>query len=365
MNLKPHQQQALKAMHNGCILWGGVGTGKTRVALAYYMEHEQPKNIIVITTAKKRDTLDWDEEAAAFAISKYEDSTIAGLLTVDSWNNIDKYEGFTGCFFVFDEQRLVGSGAWVKAFLKIAKRNSWIMLSATPGDTWMDYVPVFIANGFYRNRTQFKLEHVVYAPYSKFPKVDRYLGVRKLEGYRNQILVHMPYMKETIRHSKIIHVDHDDVLLQTTIKNRWNFYKDKPIRDISELFMVMRRIVNSNTSRLEAVRAVLREHPRLIVFYNFDYELEALRGLGEGGEYNVAEWNGHKHQEIPDTDQWVYLVQYVAGSEGWECTETDAILCSILSLIRTKTGNKDLAELTELTLHTKICTILYYGRGVS
>jgi hypothetical protein len=326
MNLKPHQQQALKDMHNGCILWGGVGTGKTRVALAYYMEHEQPKNIIVITTAKKRDTLDWDEEAAAFAISKHEDSTIAGLLTVDSWNNIDKYEGFTGCFFVFDEQRLVGSGAWVKAFLKIAKGNSWIMLSATPGDTWMDYVPVFIANGFYRNRTQFKLEHVVYAPYSKFPKVDRYLGVRKLEGYRNQILVHMPYMKETIRHSKIIHVDHDDVLLQTTIKNRWNFYKDKPIRDISELFMVMRRIVNSNTSRLEAVRAVLREHPRLIVFYNFDYELEALRGLGEGGEYNVAEWNGHKHQEIPDTDQWVYLVQYVAGSEGWECTETDAIL---------------------------------------
>lgn len=326
MNLRPHQQQALKDLKNGSILWGGVGTGKTRVAIAYYLEHEQPKNIFVITTAKKRDSLDWDREAAHGAISKYEDSTIAGVLTVDSWNNIDKYTGITDCFFIFDEQRLVGAGAWVKAFLKIAEKNSWVMLSATPGDTWMDYVPVFIANGYYRNRTQFKREHVVYAPYTKFPKIDRYIGVQKLERLRNEILVHMPYMDETIKYEKTIHVDHDDVLLQTTIKNRWNFYKDKPIRDISELFMVMRRIVNSNESRLKAVRAVLSEHPRLIVFYNFDYELDALRTLGEAGAYNVAEWNGHKHQEIPKTDSWVYLVQYVAGSEAWECIETDSEL---------------------------------------
>jgi hypothetical protein len=322
MDLKPHQSEALKKLKNGWILWGGVGTGKTRVALAYYMKEEQPKNLFVITTAKKRDSLDWDKEAAAFGISQHEDSTIAGVMTVDSWNNLEKYDGIKDCFFVFDEQRLVGNGAWVKAFLKIAIGNTWIMLSATPGDTWLDYIPVFIANGFYKNRTQFKREHVVYAPFTKFPKVDRYLGVAKLECLRNEILVHMPYMKETIRHNKTIWVEHDEVLLSTTIKNRWDFDKNKPIRDISELFMVMRRIVNSNPSRLEAVRDVLSRHQRLIVFYNFNYELEALRGL----EWPTAEWNGHKHEEIPDSDQWVYLVQYMAGSEGWNCTETDASL---------------------------------------
>lgn len=323
--LLPHQQSALSQLRSGSILWGGVGTGKSRVAIAYYMKKERPKNIFVITTAKKRDSLDWDGEAAAFGISKYEDSTIAGVLTVDSWNNIDKYTETKGCFFVFDEQRLVGSGAWVKAFLKIAKENVWLMLSATPGDTWLDYIPVFIANGYYKNRTEFKREHVVYAPYTKFPKVSRYLGEQKLIRIRSEILVHMPYMKETIRRNKTIFVEHDDVLLQNVIKTRWDPYKNRPIRDITELFMVMRKVVNSNESRLRAVKDVLRQHGRLIVFYNFNYELEALRGLN-GLEWTVAEWNGHKHEEIPDSDKWVYLVQYAAGSEGWNCIETDAML---------------------------------------
>lgn len=324
MDLQPHQQDALKKLKNGSILWGGVGTGKTRVAIAYYVLNESDKNVFVITTAKKRDSLDWDREAAHFAVSKYEDSTYHGVLTVDSWNNIEKWENIRNCFFIFDEQRLVGNGAWVKSFLKIAKHNNWILLSATPGDTWLDYIPVFVANGFYRNRTEFKREHVVYAPYSKFPKVDRYLGVQKLNRLRNEILVHMPYVKETIRRTKIVHVEHDDILLNNVIKTRWNPYEERPIRDIAELFTVMRKVVNSNTSRLEAVRDVLRQHQRLIVFYNFNYELEALRTLEL--VTTVAEWNGHKHEELPKTDSWVYLVQFVAGSEAWDCIETDAIL---------------------------------------
>ena len=322
--LQPHQKEALRKLENGNILWGGVGTGKTRVAIAYYVEHEAPKNVFVITTAKKRDSLDWDREAAVYAISKYEDSTVAGVLTVDSWNNIDKYEGIKNCFFIFDEQRLVGSGAWVKSFLRISKANNWILLSATPGDTWLDYIPVFIANGFYKNRTEFMQEHVVYAPYTKFPKITRYLGVSRLNKQRNKILVHMPYVKGTIRHSKIIFVEHDDVLLKEVIKTRWNVYDNKPIRDIAELFMVMRRVVNSDPSRLEAVRDVLRQRKRLIVFYNFNYELEALRGLEDVA--TVAEWNGHKHEEIPFGDSWVYLVQYIAGAEAWETVSTDAML---------------------------------------
>lgn len=323
-DLAVHQLEALKKLKNGCILWGSVGTGKTRVALAYYVRHETPRNLIVITTAKKRDSLDWEGEAAKFAISPYEDSTYHGVMTVDSWNNIDKYRNMRNCFFIFDEQRLVGSGTWVKAFLQIAKNNGWLLLSATPGDNWLDYIPVFVANGFYKNRTHFKREHVVYSAFAKFPKVDRYLGVQKLERLRNRILIHMPYMKETIRHEKVVFCGHDQVVLDNVIKARWNLYEEKPIRDVADLFAVMRRVVNSDESRLRAVRDVLRRHQRLIVFYNFNYELEALRGLES--ITTVAEWNGHKHEQIPDTDSWVYLTQYIAGSEAWDCIKTDAML---------------------------------------
>ena len=323
-DLQPHQLAALEKLKTGSILWGGVGTGKTRVAIAYYVANEAPKNIFVITTAKKRDSLDWDKEAADYAVSKYEDSTASGVLTVDSWNNIDKYSGIKGCFFVFDEQRLVGSGAWVKSFLKIARENNWILLSATPGDNWLDYIPVFIANGYYKNRTEFIREHIVYTPFTKFPKVDRYLGEQKLRRLRSQILVHMPYVKKTVRHSKVIRVDYDELLVKEIIKTRWNVFTNKPIRDVAELFMVLRRVINSDPSRLRAVRDVLSDHKRLIVFYNFNYELDALRGLKD--VTTVAEWNGQKHEELPDTQRWVYLVQYIAGAEAWDTVKTNGIL---------------------------------------
>jgi hypothetical protein len=321
--LQPHQRAALRELKNGNILWGSVGTGKSRVAIAYYEQEERHKDIYVVTTAKKRDSKDWEGEAARIGVGKARDATVHGVLTVDSWNNIQKYKDVKNAFFVFDEQRVVGSGSWVRAFQKIAKHNNWILLSATPGDTWMDYIPVFVGNGFYRNRTEFIREHVVWTPYAKFPKVLRYTGVNKLVRLRNQILVHMPYEKETVRHSKTVYVPYDEETFLKVIKKRWHVYEERPIRDVAELFSVMRKVVNSDLSRLKTIRGLLRGHDKLIVFYNFNYELEALRGLED--VVTVAEWNGHKHEELPTTDKWVYLVQYAAGSEGWNCIDTDAI----------------------------------------
>lgn len=329
IKLRPHQQEALKDLKNGSILWGGVGTGKSRVAVAYYLKCEAPKHIYVITTAKKRDSLDWEGEFAAISIGKERTTSVAGLLTVDSWNNLHKYREVENAFFIFDEQRLVGSGGWVKAFLKIAKKNNWIMLSATPGDNWLDYIPVFIANGFFKNRTEFRLTHVVYAPYTKYPKVERYLGVKELIRLRNSILVEMPYERHTTRHARDVWCDFDKDLMDLVMKKRWHPWEDRPLRDMGEMFFAMRRVVNSHVSRLSAIEELLSKHNRLIVFYSFDYELYMLRTLGvivkEHSGVAVAEWNGHKHEEIPEASKWLYLVQYTAGAEGWNCTSTDAV----------------------------------------
>lgn len=434
LTLRDEQVAALDKMHNGCIVWGGVGSGKSLVGASYYMKVEAPRDVYVITTARKRDEGDWETEFARYGVGKRLNATSAGVLTVDSWNNISKYSNVYGAFFIFDEQRLVGSGHWVKAFLKIAKKNHWIMLSATPGDTWLDYIPVMVANGYYRNRTEFKDEHIIYAPFSKFPKVQRYVSVAKLVKIRNHILVEMDCVRHTTRHAIDIPVSFDKEKLGRVTKERWHIYEDRPLRDAAELFAVMRRVVNSDPSRLEAVKKVLEEVPRLIVFYNFDYELEMLRTLGEswqiqkssensskldssssmktssvtnsktgteqrstsasedksstfsiaernlesqtwqiqnpasttssspeqpkisnsssnvsvvdqiepisiseserttsttksitsGSTPQLAEWNGHRHDPVPTTDRWVYLVQYAAGSEAWNCTSTNA-----------------------------------------
>jgi hypothetical protein len=324
LELYPHQEEALEKLRNGSILWGGVGAGKSRVAVAYYAKHESPKDVYVITTAKKRDSLDWDSEFSRVNISRHSDVTMGGVLTVDSWNNISKYTEVKDAFFVFDEQRLVGAGKWAKSFIKIAKSNNWILLTATPGDTWLDYIPVFVANGFYKNRTEFKREHVVYNTYTKFPKVDRYIGEGRLLKLRNQLLVHMPYDRHTVRTIKTLWCDYDKDLEHKVLIDRWNIFEDRPLRDVAEMFLVMRKLVNSHPSRLETIYCLLDYHPKMIIFYNFDFELEILRGLT--GHTTVAEWNGHRHQGIPDGDSWVYLVQYVAGAEGWNCVDTDTVV---------------------------------------
>jgi hypothetical protein len=324
IDLMEHQSAAVDLLDNGKILYGSVGVGKSATALAYYMKAERNADIYVITTAKKRDSLDWLAEASRFGIGTEYSGTVAGRINVDSWNNIGKYQNETGAFFIFDEQRLVGSGSWVKSFLRIARRNRWILLTATPGDTWIDYAPVFVANGWYKNITEFKREHVVYAPYVKFPIILRYVGLKKLERLRNEILVEMIYQNQTTRILNWIDVCYDHELWDMAVKRRWHPYENRPIKDVSELFRVMRKITNTHPSRLDTVRMFMKCHPKLIVFYTFNYELAILRTLEN--EVTLAEWNGHKKEPVPDTDRWVYLVQYTAGSEGWNCTETDAMV---------------------------------------
>lgn len=318
--LEPHQEKAIDEMHNGCVLWGGVGSGKTYTALAYALLKESGKKIYVITTAKVRDSFAWEKSAANLAVD------FDGIV-VDSWNKIKDYTDIQNAFFIFDEQRLVGTGEWVKAFYKIADKNNWILLTATPGDTWMDYVPVFIANGFYKNITEFRDRHVVWDRYSKFPKVKKYIDEGILIRRRKLLLVEMPVDRHTTRYLETISCDYDEELFEKVWKKRWHVFEERPLRDAGELFRVGRKVVARHPSRLDAVRKLMERHPRLIVFYNFDYELEDLRKLiwEPSIDGNLREWNGHKHEDIPDSEAWLYLVQYSAGAEGWNCITTDAV----------------------------------------
>lgn len=344
VKLFDYQIEAVKKMKNGCILCGGVGSGKSLTALSYYYLQnggdpssltggnyipmdDPPKDLYIITTARKRDTLEWEGELSPFLMSTTpEANSYSNKIVVDSWNNIGKYKDVTGAFFVFDEQRVIGSGAWVKSFLKIAKTNSWILLSATPGDTWQDYIPVFLANGFHKNRTEFSREHIVYSRFSKFPKVDRYINTGRLIRLRNSILVTMDFHRETVSHHEDIYVSYDIPLYKEVGRSRWDPYKNEPIVNASGLCYIWRKIVNADQSRQVAILEIFEKHPRAIIFYNFDYELDILKNLGYGDDVEVAEWNGHKHQPIPDSKSWVYLVQYTAGCEGWNCIKTDTII---------------------------------------
>lgn len=342
ISLYDYQLDAVKRMKNGCVLCGGVGSGKSRTALAYYyvknggelntseyitMDDLNIKDLYIITTARKRDTKEWERELVPFLLTTSDEVKLySSRVLIDSWNNIGKYKDVRGAFFLFDEQRVVGSGAWVKAFLKIAKQNDWILLSATPGDTWLDYIPVFIANGFYKNRTEFLREHVIFKRFAKFPQVDRYINTGRLIRLRNSILIPMNFKRQTVAHHKDIFVEYSKSEYKQIFRSRWDYAKQKPIENASSLCYALRKAVNTSPERLGAVLSLLEAHPRVIIFYNFDYELEALRALCESAKRPYAEWNGHKHQEIPDGESWAYLVQYNAGAEGWNCVKTDTII---------------------------------------
>lgn len=338
--LYDYQLDAIKKMKNGCILNGGVGSGKSRTSLAYYFTQEggklnpykpmkkPPRDLYIITTARKRDELEWEKELLPFLLSPHpEDNTLYNnTVVIDSWNNIKKYANVYGAFFIFDEQRVVGSGAWVKAFLKITKKNRWILLSATPGDTWQDYIPVFVANGFYKNKTEFSREHIVYSRFSKYPKIDRYINTGRLVRHRNDILIDMDFKRKTVHHDEDVVVRYDICKYKDAMRKRWDPYKEEPIEQASGLCYVLRRIVNTDESRQRALLEIFEKHPKMIVFYNFDYELDILKGVYYGENVTVAEWNGHAHQPVPSSDRWVYLVQYTAGCEGWNCIKTDTIV---------------------------------------
>lgn len=320
IELYDHQKEAVQKLKNGSILAGGVGSGKSATSIAYYLMHHKDRVLFIITTAKKRDSHDWEEEL------RNQDVDLS-IVEIDSWNNIKKYKDVHGAFFIFDEQRVVGKGAWVKAFLNITRKNKWILLSATPGDKYEDYIPVFVANGFYRNRTDFMNQHVILNPYiTKYPKIEGYINKGRLNYLRRSILVQMSDPRETIRIPIRCTLEYNKKLYSTVWKDRWNPFDNEPIQEMGKVCYLLRRVVNSDVSRINKLVELIYKHPRTIIFYNYDYELEIIREALDHNNMPHTEWNGHNHEEILQGNKWAYIVQYMAGAEAWNCIETDTII---------------------------------------
>lgn len=473
VELDSAQVTAIRELRNGKILCGEPGSGKSRAALAYFFKENggylnalddrngvancgngvlitrpdwvigdddglmkwNPMDLYIITTAKKRDDMEWEAEMLPFLMQKgdfrrceacgegdfkHDESTGGGFshgdelekgdfsraeggiagdsvtnvthkdsfltdlvlscsvsdfsgvesekiskndekndlracflgnfaryshkVVVDSWNNIKKYVGVRGAFFIFDEQRVVGYGAWSRAFIKITRANKWILLSATPGDTWSDYISVFIANNFYHSKKEFLDEHAIWSRWAKYPKIENYRGVGRLLAQRNDILIKMPVKKDTTRDRIYLECGYDKVVYRRIFKDRWNPFDDIPIEQPSQMCYLLRRVVNSDQSRIDTVKELIRRHKKLIIFYNFDYELEILKRCCSSMGRQYWQWNGKVHERIVkdisessgddsrgSSEGWVYIVQYTAGCEGWNCIETNVIVFYSLS----------------------------------
>jgi hypothetical protein len=347
VSLRDDQLEAVSKMKNGCVLCGDTGSGKSRTSLAYYyslcggqlgtknyVKMTSPIDLYIITTAANRDKFEWDDELIPFMLNRKPELMPYDIkVVVDSWNNVSKYRKVRDSFFIFDEQRVVGRGKqspknWVNSFLDITKHNKWVLLSATPGDKWVDYIPLFIANGFYKNRTEFNRRHVIYAPYSNFPQILGYVDEGHLIRLRRSILVPMDsYTHPAEKHHNDVLVRYNVAKYKDIARNHWNPWKNEPIETAAEYCQALRRVVNEDESRQSAILELLEDHPRAIIFYNYNYELDILRaicGASEGLE--VGEWNGQKHDILPSGDRWAYLVQYTAGAEGWNCITTDTVI---------------------------------------
>lgn len=335
--LYPWQLDAARRMHNGCVLYGKVGCGKSRTALAYtyicelggslringkgkFSYPTVKKDLYIITTAKKRDTHEWEEEVAYFGLERHV------KVTIDSWNNIKKYQKTIGAMFIFDEQRAIGKGAWVKAFLRIARRNHWVLLSGTPGDRYQDYIPVLIANGYYQSRTQFENEHCVFKPFLKYKSIDHYVHTKRLDYYLSQILVTINYKNDAEKHVISIMCDYDKQLYKTVFKDRWDPYDREPVEETGKLCYLLRRVSNDDTSRYVELEKIIQNRNKVVVFYNYNYELDGLRAFFKKHDFKIGEWNGQLHTDLPTGEKWAYLCQYLAASEGWNCITTDTII---------------------------------------
>lgn len=319
VTFKDYQKRAINQMHNGCILCGGVGAGKSLTSLGYIDKVYPSGTVYIITPARKRNTGEWFDD-----IRKNDmDET---RFVVDSWNNLSKYKDVKDAFFLFDEQKVSGKGTWAKSLIRIAKSNQWILLSATPGDTYDDYATVLIANGFVRNRTTWYDEYCVTKSQPFFHIVD-HKNKDVIDMMIRRIFIKMDYQSDKKRIERVIPIqarsagEEKEILMTHKAPGA-----QMPFTTFAAAIAYVRMNCYDKSKKTEALRKIIEKHKKIIVFYNFLSEKLEIERAAIDANVTINFYNGQRHDPIPDTDEWVYGVQYNSGAEAWNCITTNAMV---------------------------------------
>ena len=191
------QKQAVGQLIGGKhFIVAGCGAGKTAMALVWanaICRQTHKKKILVVTTASKSKTGDFEEEANVWCPSLLNSLSSFSVLSwhklrawvETNWNSLGDY------VYIFDEVQRAKAGVssgMGRAFLKITKEtNLWAAFTGTPGDTWLSFYPYMQACGYVKNKTSFLNHYAQIQTFKGYPEIVGWVDEDKLKDIWTEI----------------------------------------------------------------------------------------------------------------------------------------------------------------------------------
>lgn len=336
--LYPKQLEILKQIKDYSLLPLGTATGKTLIALHYYINNHLDKPLVIYCPLAKYLEGGWVSEFNSLK-SKY--NLITKDITVVPYSQINKYAVADNSFVILDEAHYVKNpmAKRSKAIREILNNKPFIMLSATPGTKVEDYCHYLMLWNKFKYKTHFENEFLI--------KDSLMLGSRKIpvvKGYKNldkfssilkqhstsrltvNDIVELPELilkdvsltpsKEykDIKKNRILKLDNDVILLDTQIK----------------LCTYLRQYVSpkEKISHLEDIVSECKQlNENLLIFYNFKSELREIEKIVKidyliNGDVKIFP----SKEDFKNLNSKITVVQIRAGGTGIELQYNSQVL---------------------------------------
>lgn len=370
MKLYKFQQDIVNQLHNKyrCAVFSGCGTGKTIICGELLKYHTG--KILLVCQASKVD--DWIEHFTTY----YPSVKLFNLRKAQQLEQFNAYQ--SRCIgvvnydliyrreinrfntLVLDESSEIKYDNTKKSrtILKmVSPKTSVILLSGTPcGGHYENLYTQAKLLGLGMTKTEYWNRYV---NWYEIPIPGRPYSIKKVVGYKN-----VDDLINRLSKCGAVFVKSEDVLdlpEQTfTVKT-----VDKPIalkrfeRDGSVVvygkeyvaanvlveLTASRQLCNSKDKQQAFIDLINSINDRVVVFYNFDSELDTLKTLVK--DRPIAEVNGHTNTEqiYHDNDNCVLFVQYQAGARGLNLQDGNKIIYYSLTL------SSDLFEQSKKRIH--------------
>lgn len=169
----------------------GCGAGKTAMALVWAnsVSHQTGKNnVVIVTTASKSKTGDFEQEADVWCPSLLNSLSSFSVLSwhkLRAWVEAHAGMDLSSYIFIFDEVQRAKAGVssgMGRAFLKITKAtDTWAAFTGTPGDTWLSFYPYFQACNLVKNKTSFLNHYANIQTYKGYPEITGWINEDRLK----------------------------------------------------------------------------------------------------------------------------------------------------------------------------------------